>query len=74
MLDGVVKEKEQRDALSELKSGKSPGPDGIYVECLKIFGHKYESTLLKLLRHIFANHIYPSEWTVNFLKPIFPGY
>ena len=53
VLDGIIKEKELRDALSELKSGKSPGPDGIYVECLKIFGHKYESTLLKLLRHIF---------------------
>ena len=70
-LDGRIQVQELQDALSELKCGKSPGPDGIYVECLKIFGQKYESVLLPLLRHIFANHVYPSCWTINFLKPIY---
>ena len=70
-LDGIITNKELRDCLSELKSGKSPGPDGIYVECLKIFGIKYENVLLQLFRQIFSNHIYPTNWTTNFLKPIY---
>ena len=37
MLDGMIKQQELREALSELKSGKTPGPDGIYAECLKMF-------------------------------------
>ena len=71
VLDGIIKGQELKDALSELKGGKAPGPDGIYVDCLKIFGQKYATILLKLLRLIFANHIYPSKWTINFLKPIY---
>ena len=39
-----------KDTLSELKGGKAPGPDGIYVDCLKIFGQKYATILLKPLR------------------------
>ena len=70
MLDGTIKQQELREALSELKAGKTPGPDGIYAECLKIFGEKYEPTLLQLVKRIFASHIYPSRWTINFLKPI----
>ena len=26
--------------------------------------------MLKLIRHIFVEHIYPTTWTVNYLKPI----
>ena len=68
-LDGILQE--LCDILAELKGEKSLGPDGIYGECLKIFGTKYEEILLLLLRRIFANHIYPSQWTTNYLKPIY---
>ena len=71
LLDGAIKEEELRDAMKELKSGKTPGLDGIYGECLKIFWAKYESILLRLLRRIFANYIYPTQWTTHFLKPIY---
>ena len=71
LLDGAIKEEELKDAMKELKSGKAPGPDGIYGECLKIFWAKYESILLLLLRRIFANYIYPTQWTTYFLKPIY---
>ena len=60
-----------REALGSLKVGKAPGPDGILSEYLKIFGHTYEDTLLKLLRIIFSQHIYPSKWAMKFIKPIY---
>ena len=41
------------------------------TEYLKIFGDIAEPILLKLIRLMFANHIYPTKWTLNFLKPIY---
>ena len=70
VLDGRISDKELREGLTQLKAGKSPGPDDILGEYLKVFGHSFESILLKLIRLIFAEHIYPSTWNVNFLKPI----
>ena len=71
VLDSIIIGKELRDALKEMKCKKSPGPDGILTEYLKIFGDIAEPILLKLIRLMFANHIYPTKWTLNFLKPIY---
>ena len=71
VLDGRITLKEMHEALYELKSGKAPGPDGILLEYLRIFAETFEQTLLSLLNKIFSNHLYPSNWAVNFLKPIF---
>ena len=40
------------------------------TEYLKIFGAIAGNILLKLTRTMFAHHIYPSIWRLNFLKPI----
>ena len=71
VLDKRITLEELREALSELKLGKAPGPDGLLVEYLKIFGGACETVLLKLVRLLFSNHLYPSNWTLNFLKPIY---
>ena len=71
ILDGIITKKEMNDALRGMKGNKSPGPDGILTEYLKVFGDIAGSTLLKLIRKIFASNIYPSAWTMNFLKPIY---
>ena len=71
ILDSNLSSLELREALASLKTGKASGPDGILTEYLKIFGHTFETVLLKILRCIFVEHIYPSQWTVNFLKPIY---
>ena len=71
ILDSRISIKELKDALNNLKGGKAPGPDEIIGEYLKIFGHTYEHIVLKLVNVVFSNHIYPSKWTLNFLKPIF---
>ena len=70
-LDGTLSEIELRKALNKLKGGKSPGPDGILGDCLKVFGRKCESLLLLILKRVFDNHIYPDGWTTNYLKPIY---
>ena len=54
-----------------MKGKKAPGPDGILTEYIKIFGDIAEPILLKLIRLMFANHIYPTKWRLNFLKPIY---
>ena len=71
ILDSIICLKELRDALNNLKIGKAPGPDEIIGEYLKLFGQTFEHILLKLINVIFSEQIYPSKWTLNFLKPIF---
>ena len=71
ILDSRISNQELRDALCSLKMGKACGPDGIPVEYLKVFGYSFEPILLKLTRCLFAEHVYPSKWVVNFLKPIY---
>ena len=53
-------DKELQEGLAQLKVGKAPEPDEILREYFKVFGHSFESILLKLIRVIFAEHIYPS--------------
>ena len=70
-LDGIITQKELQDAIANMKCKKAPGHDGILTEYIKIFAQIAEPIILKLVRLIFANHIYPSEWNLNFLKPIY---
>ena len=70
-LDGRITILELRETLKELKSGKAPGPDGVLVEYLKLFGKKYENILHKIINNLFTSSIYPQQWHINFLKPIY---
>ena len=54
-----------------LKGGKATGPDNTLLEYLRVLAESFPHLLLKLLNKIFSEHIYPSSWCVNFLKPIF---
>ena len=47
------------------------GPDQILGEYLRVVGQHFEDTLLRIVNVIFFEQIYPSQWTLNFLKPIF---
>ena len=53
------------------KSGKAVGPHQILTEYLKVFGQTFEPMMLKLIRKIFSQNMYPDIWTINFLKSIF---
>ena len=70
-LDSTISMQEMREGLQSLKGGKAHGPDEIIGEYLKIFGNTFEHILLRLFNVIFSEHIYPSQWALNFLKPIF---
>ena len=70
IIDGRITAAEMRDALRQLKNRKSPGPDRIIAEYLKVFGENYECILLKIIRTLFARHLYPPQWDTNYLKPI----
>ena len=41
------------------------------MEYIKVFGEIFEGTLLKIVRQLFSNHLYPSAWISNYLKPIY---
>ena len=71
ILDSRITPQEIKEGLAELKPGKAPGPDGILVEYLRVFGETFEYITHNLLSKIFSEHIYPRDWTINFLKPIF---
>lgn len=71
VLDGIVTLEELRKVLKKMKLGKSAGLDGVLAEYFKVFAEIAETILLMLLRKLFANGIYPTEWTVNILKPIY---
>ena len=70
-LDGMITKDEVGDALKGMKGKKSPGPDGVLTEYLKIFGDIAEHILLKLISLMFSHHLYPTVWRLNFLKPIY---
>ena len=71
VLDCMINKEEMNKGLEDLKKGKCPGPDMVMLEYLIILAETHGKLLLKLLNKIFSEHIYPTSWTINFLKPIF---
>ena len=71
VLDYMISNDEMMDGMGDLKRGKSPGPDRVLLEYLNVLADTHPSLMLKLLNKIFSEHIYPTSWTINFLKPIF---
>ena len=71
MLDGIITLQEVLKALQAMKNNKAPGPDKILVEYLKAFGEPFAGILVKIIRKLFAQNVYPPQWNSNYLKPIF---
>ncbi len=70
-LDAAITMKEFQAALRKIKIGKARGPDGIIAEYIKYASTNVIEALLEIMNVIFTNSIYPSQWTINFLKAIF---
>ena len=67
-LDIRISDNEITNALKNLNSKASPGPDQISGELLKA-GRKYLIPAYSLiLNKIFSSSVYPEIWTKNFLK------
>lgn len=70
-LNQEITEEEVRNAVKNLKSGKSCGTDEIVSEMLKAGGHDVICFLTRLFNAIFDSGVYPSEWAKAIVIPIF---
>ena len=68
ILDRQISMAELRKSLTLLKHHKAAGCDRITAEYLKAFAESFGDILLQILRNLFAQQIYPSEWASNYLK------
>ena len=59
--------KEVKNAISKLKSGKSPGVDMILNEMLKSSQDTKAEAIAKVFNLIFDSQLYPSLWSKNML-------
>ena len=71
ILDRIITMDEMRKALLLLKNHKASGCDRISAEYLKAFAESFGDILLKIVQELFSKKVYPTEWTSNFLKPIY---
>ena len=61
---------EIKDAINDLKQGKSPGFDGITAEMIKNGGEKVEMFCHKLCTKIWIENKWPDEWGLSVFVPI----
>ena len=62
---------EVRNAIKEMKNGKSPGDDGIPVEVVKARGERVLWHMLKICNAPYVNEIAPSDWQRGAIRPLF---
>ena len=70
-MDRKIVEDELNAVLSRSKIGKARGPDGTLAEYFKYAPSNVRKALLHLMNLIFSTAIYPTSWTINFLKAIY---
>jgi hypothetical protein len=61
---------EIRTAIRDLKDGKSPGPDSITNEVIKLLPLPWLVGLQSIFNHILHNSDYPSSWAASIIQPI----
>ena len=71
ILDEPLTLRELTDAINLAKRGKSAGPDNIQVEYIKHAKEDVVKILFRIMKIVFNNAIFPQQWTVNFLRPIY---
>lgn len=71
--DCTVSTKEIMSAIKTPKNGKAAGLDGIKNEMLEYSCHSLLGCLLKLFKTITSCRLYPSNWSIGFITPIYKG-
>lgn len=61
---------EVEEAIKKVKSGKSPGPDNIYIELIKLIDDKGIDNLTKLFNQIYMSGNIPDEMLKSTFIPI----
>ena len=70
-LDKPLMIEELHLVIKKAKLGKAFGPDGNHVEYIKFASAEVIRTLFHLMKLLFENFMFPSAWTVNYLRPIY---
>ncbi len=60
-------------AISTLKNRKSAGTDGVLNEMIKTSREEIIPVLVNLFNLIYSTGIFPENWVVSMLKPLFKG-
>ena len=70
-MDAKITVQEVKDMLRITKAGKAYGPDGICMEFLKYAPDNVTATLTSLINAIYGNALYPTQWTINYLRALY---
>ena len=72
-LSNRVTWEEVHAAVRALDAGKSPGPDGVPSELLRLAGVAFEMALVALFNEIWSTLRWPSQWSLASLVPLYKG-
>ena len=71
LLNVVINDDKVLKILQKLKTGKSPGPDGLHPRVLKEIGPQIAPALTTIFRTSMGTGILPQEWLLANVSPIF---
>src|SRR5678815_1435808 len=69
----VITEEEFEEALRKMKSGKTPGEDGINIELLREGGEGLKALMLRFLNRCWVESRVPEGWGRSIIVPIYKG-
>ena len=72
-LDQPISDQELQKAVFHQKNNKACGPDNISAEIIKTSYNIIKEHLLNLFNYLFSNSIYPDNWSLGYIVPIFKG-
>ncbi len=70
ILDSIISEEEINAALTKLKTGKSPGLDGVPIEIFKTLEKELMPMLTKLFNYIVEMGKFPENWASGCINPV----
>ena len=69
----VITEEEFEEALRKMKSGKTPGEDGINIELLREGGEGLKALMLRFLNRCWVESRVLEGWGRSIIVPIYKG-
>jgi len=70
-LDRAITWIEVHNTIRKLAGGKSPGPDGVGTELLRLAGLGFEAILAQLFNDCWSSLVWPSQWQLANLIPLY---
>ncbi len=70
IMNSVVTLEEVVHAINMLKSGKSPGIDGVPIDIFKSLQNDLSPNLVILFNYILEKGVYPNSWSIGVISPV----